>query len=134
MDEIDKHTYEQAKSVCENICGRLYLPLTLKENDEVVSVLKGCCVNLCGCRVNRCSFDVEDIWLRMTYNETDGTWYDPDNKEDLTFLNFHRGDRIRECSRNMEHHAVMNYKDDGKWFSKVGIKSKYTSYVLCELT
>ena len=69
----------------------------------------------------------------MTYNETVGTWYDPDNKEDLTFLNFHNSDVIREY-RGMEHHAVMNYKDDGKWFSKAGIKSKYTSKVLCELT
>ena len=128
MDVIDNKTYKQAKSVCEHICGRLYLPSTLKENNEVESVLHSCRVN------RRCGSDVENIWLRMTYNETVGTWYDPDNKEDLTFLNFHNGDRIRECSRNMEHHAVMNYKDDGKWFSKVGIKSKYTSYVLCELT
>ena len=116
------------ENVCENICDRLYLPSKLKENDEVESVLNSCRIN------RRCRYGVENIWLRMTYNETVEIWYDPDNKEDLTFLNFHRSDVIRKCSGNMEHHAVMNYKDDGKWWSRTGIHLQYTSYVLCELT
>ena len=128
VDEIDNKTYKQAKSVCENICGRLYLPSTLKENDEVESVLNSCLVN------RRCGYDIGNVWLRMTYNETVGIWYDPDNKEDLTFLNFHSSDVIRECSGNLEHHAVMNYINDGKWWSRTGTHLQYTSYVLCELT
>ena len=90
VDEIVDSTYEKAKSVCENICGRLYFPSTLKEIDEIESVLNRCRVK------GRCRDDIGDIWLRMTYNETVGTWYDPDNKEDLTFLNFNDNDNIRD--------------------------------------
>ena len=103
--EIDNHnTYENAKSVCENICGRLYFPSTLKENDEVKSVLN-----------RRCIDDDGRFWLRLAFNQTwanqvptrsynetkpsrtwydhmVGTWYDPDKKENLTFLNFHHSD------------------------------------------
>ena len=125
--EIDDITYEKAKSVCENICGRLYLPSTLKENDEVESVLVG----------HLKSYG--NVWLRMTYNETVRTWYDPDNKEDLTFLNFHPYDEIRDCTVNRncvtentkEHHAVMYH--NGEWWSRAG-DNKYSDYVFCELT
>ena len=134
VDEIDDNTYEKSKSVCENICGRLFLPSTLKENYEVQSVIDR--------RVN-CYIDghykIGYIWLRMAYNETLGTWYDPDNKEDLTFLNFHPYDEIRDCTVNRncvtentkEHHAVMYH--DGEWWSRAG-DNKYSDYVFCELT
>ena len=90
VDEIVDNTYEKAKSVCEHICGRLYFPSTLNEIDEIESVLNRCRVN------RRCRDDIGDIWLRLTYNETVGTWYDPDNKENLTFLNFNDNDEIRD--------------------------------------
>ena len=67
----------------------------------------------------------------MTYNETVGTWYDPDNKEDLTFLNFDHSDEIRYLTFTTEHHAVMDY--DGKWRSR-DLFFHYSPYVLCELT
>ena len=96
VDEIDSNTYEKAKSVCENICGRLYFPSTLKENNEVESFLNRW-------RGNRYRwFDFENVWLRMTYNETVGTWYDPDNKEDLTFLNFNHFDETRDFAGNKD--------------------------------
>jgi len=119
--------YEEAKIVCENHCGRLYFPSTLKENDEVESILFRC-------RFYRCIYDVGNVWLRMTYNETVGTWYDPDNSKDLTFLNFHHTDVIRECAGSMEHHAVMDIGNDGQWWSRAGIQNSYSPYVLCELT
>ena len=129
VDEIDDHTYETAKSVCENICGRLYFPSTLKDNFEVYSILD---------RVNG-RYKSGYIWLRMTYNETVETWYDPDNKEDLTFLKFHPNDKIYDCTGKWyceeggakEHHAVMD--NNGKWWSREGDK-KYSEYVFCELT
>ena len=127
MDEIDDHTYETAKSVCENICGRLYFPSTLKDNFEVYSILD---------RVNG-RYKSGYIWLRMTYNETVETWYDPDNKEDLTFLKFHPSDEIRDCTDDdeycgitKEHHAVMGH--NGEWWSRSG-NNKYSEYVFCEL-
>ena len=90
------NTYEKAKSVCENICGRLYFPSTLKENDEVESFLNRW-------RGNRYRWpDFEKVWLRMTYNETVGTWYDPDNKEDLTFLNFNHFDETQDFAGNKD--------------------------------
>ena len=126
VDELDDKTYEEAKRVCEIICGRLYFPSTLKENDEVQSVIKRL-VN------HTWLYHYGNIWLRMTYNETDGTWYDPDNKEDLTFLNFDRHDRIREYAGFMEHHVIMDIEYDGKWWSRAGIQ-KHSPYVVCEPT
>ena len=67
----------------------------------------------------------------MTYNETAGTWYDPENKEDLTFLNFDTADEIVDPWGTKEYHAAMEY--DGEWWSKAGIID-YSPYVLCELT
>ena len=128
VDEIDDNTYKKAKAVCENICGRLCLPSTLKENDELESVLVG--------HLKNYGYWTNDVWLRMTYNETAGTWYDPDNKKDLTFLNFDHFDDILSITdfnwgSTKEHNAVMDY--DGDWWSRAGIF--HTSlYVLCELT
>ena len=63
-----------------------------------------------------------------------GTWYDPDNKEDLTFLNFDHYDRIREYGAGtMEHHVIMDTKFDGKWWSRDGTR-RYSPYVVCEPT
>ena len=129
VDEIDDNTYKKAKAVCENICGRLCLPSTLKENDELESVLVG--------HLKNYGYWTNDVWLRMTYNETAGTWYDPDNKKDLTFLNFDQFDQFQDWTKNLncestkEHHAVMAY--DGEWWSRDGVNI-YSSYVLCELT
>ena len=73
----------------------------------------------------------------MTYNETAETWYDSDNKEDLTFLNFDHSDESLYLIRNYYtyytkgDHAVMNY--DGEWRSR-GRFFHYSPYVLCELT
>ena len=68
VDEIYDNTYKKAKSVCENICGRLCLPSTLKENDEVESVLVD--------HLKNYGYWTNNVWLRMTYNETAGTWYE----------------------------------------------------------
>ena len=127
VDEIDENTYEKAKSVCEDICGRLYFPSTLKENGQVQSVLNRCINGHCGFG----HYGFYSVWLRMTYNETAGLWYDPDNKEDLTFLNFDHHDKIHSSAFTKEHHAVMSF--DGDWWSKAD-NYDYVSYVLCELT
>ena len=132
--EIEDNTYEKAKSVCEDICGRLFLPSTLKENES----LRNRCdvIGYCGITDR----GIGNVWLRMTYNETVGTWYDPDNKKDLTFLKFHRIDEIRDCSVTCcnrycgdakEHHAVMDH--NGEWWSRAG-NNEYSEYVFCELT
>ena len=70
MDEIFDNKYEKAKSVCENICDRLYFPSTLKKNDKVESVLN----RYDDGNVNRYGYDVGNVWLRITQNETVGTW------------------------------------------------------------
>ena len=67
----------------------------------------------------------------MTYNETAETWYDPDNKENLTFLNFDQSDKILDLTFTKQHYAVMDY--DGQWRSR-GAIFHYSPYVLCELT
>ena len=49
-------TYEDAKRTCENICGSLYFPSTLKENNEVDSFLAA-----------QKGFAYLDIWIRLVF-------------------------------------------------------------------
>ena len=52
-------TYNDAKSACKNLCGSLYFPSTLDENNEVEAIL-----------ANQKSLKYRDIWLRKT-SQTD---------------------------------------------------------------
>ena len=128
VDDIEDQTYQKAKSVCENICGNLYFPSTMNETDEVESVLE----------LPRNGY----VWLRITYNETTGKWYDPEYKETLTFVNFDSFDKIRDCGNNdkrihncgttKEHHALTDY--GGEWWSRSQTSKTTSENVLCELT
>ena len=129
LGEINDKTYDKAQMVCKDICGDLYFPSSQKENDEVESVLDG---------RRGYSHDIGWVWLRIHYDQSDGKWKDPDNKENLTFTNFE--DRWVWEDKH-EDHAVMS--SWGKWlvrkescdFNNYADRihpQSFWDYVLCE--
>ena len=78
MDKVDDQQYDQARDTCKGICGNLYFPSTMAENDEVKDVL----VEIMDYHCIRSPFlsADENVWIRLVYNETEMKWKDPDNK------------------------------------------------------
>lgn len=70
----DFKTWKQAYNICKSICGSMYFPSTRIEMNEVVALMKNHGVSW-------------GIWLRISDEEKEGHWKDPDNKEELTFTN-----------------------------------------------
>ena len=119
LDEIDDKTFDDAKRVCDTICGDLYFPSSQKENDDLQSFLKD--------RPNG-SRNINWLWLRIIYDETAEEWKDIDNKENLTFTNF-----LSYYSKNSdENHAVMTRS--GGWVYESKTYDTHSPYVLCELS
>ena len=83
VEKIYDNTYEKAKSVCEDICGRLYLPTTLTENES----------------------------LRLRGVDGHPIYNVDNNKEDLSFLNFDPCDNINS-TYTREHHAMLDWMGD----------------------
>ena len=69
------------------------------------------------------------IWLRISDEEREGTWKDPDNKESLTFTNWDSG---QPNNRGGNEHWGYMFSYDGKWGDNSD--SEYLSYIVCELT
>ena len=115
LDEIHNKTFDDAKRVCKNICGRLYLPLSQKENYEIESALRD--------KDGWCWIDY--LWLRIIYDEATGEWKDLDNDENLSFTKF-------RPSQTNQNHAVLTCF--GEWIYESKTYDTKSSYVLCELT
>ena len=118
VDEIFNKTYHDANRVCHSICGDLYFPSTLKENNEVERVLDK--------KDN--GVDITYVWLRITFDPIDGVWKDADYKENLNFTNFD------DWSSKMPgaNHAVMY--STGKWDYAPESYDTMSPHVLCEKT
>ena len=102
-----------AKIICESICGAMYFPSTLTENNEVQAIIK----------------NYGYIWIRISDAEKEGTWKDPDNKEVLTFTNWDSGQPNN--SGGDQHWGFMR-SSDGEWGD--ADDSYALSYIVCELT
>ena len=103
-------TFKEAKNLCESMCGAMYFPSTLAENNEVSGITK------------------YRIWIRISDEEKEEVWKDPDDKEALTFANWDSGQPNNGWGG--QHCGYMN--NDGKW----GDDNDKTSldYIVCELT
>ena len=105
-----KTNFSQSQKMCEYICGNLYFPSTLEENNEVASIAK--------------EYDVHEHFMRISDQETKSLWKDPYNKEGLKFTNWARtqpdGAPLAVMART------------GKWWDK---KIQHTvAFNFCELT
>lgn len=108
-------TWSDAKILCESICGAMYFPSTLIENNEVYTIMKK----------NNFGW----IWIRISDEEKEGSWKDPDGKEVLTFTNW-ESDQPNNLHGN-QHWGEMNVSRDGKWNDDSS--SGMTSSIICEL-
>ena len=112
----ERKSFYHAKSICESICGNLYFPSTLEENNVVRFIA----------REN--GAPDYDIWLRLSDHEEEGVWKDHDNKETLTFTNWAKTQP--DNSGGNENYGIFWYA--GKWND--GNVVHGVSYILCELT
>ena len=108
-------TWKQANNTCKSICGSMYFPSNRIEMNEFNAFMK--------------NHEVWNIWLRISDEEREGHWKDPDNKEELTFTNWwFLGEP--DNSRGKEHWGAMYF--DGNWFDA---DDTFTlPYLACELT
>ena len=112
-------TWKETKNICELICGDLYFPSTLAENNEVLAIMK--------------KNNFSSIWIRISDEENEGAWKDPDNKEVLAFTNWWGA---QPDGGRRENFGFM-FSDDGTWgdMGTWGDNVRYTrSSTVCELT
>ena len=111
-----KKSFYHAKSICESICGNLYFPSTLVENNIVRFIAK-----------DNGAPD-HNIWLRLSDHEEEGVWKDPDNKDALTFTNW--SEPQPDNFNGIEHFGIFSYA--GMWND--AREAHGVSHILCELT
>ena len=68
------------------------------------------------------------FFIRLSDEETEGIWKDPDGKEILVFTNW--AEHPNGTYRHVSHHAIMDF--DGNWLDTP--QSFDANEVLCELT
>ena len=99
----------QAYNTCKSICGSLYFPSFLIENNEVLALIKN-------------HIGYTGIWLRISNEE--GHWKDPDDKESMIFTNW---DPYNQPGK--EHWGTMWF--DGYWYDASDTET--LSHFVCEL-
>ena len=116
MLKPDSHkTFYEAERLCKSICGRIYFPSTLAENNEVFQIgRKG-------------GSNYGDIWLRLSDEKTEGVWKDPENREILTFENWDKNQPSNSFGKQHHAHFVGNF---GKWNDITA--SHEFRHVICE--
>lgn len=126
-------TFFEAESLCKSICGRIYFPSTLAENNEVFNIAR---------KVPSFNDMIEyfygDIWLRLSDPESEGIWLDPENRENLTFTNWNHAvpnlsilDSFLTPRVASGQHHVCFYGKYGKW--KDAPASVSMPHVICEI-
>ena len=110
-------SFDEAKSLCKSICGRIYFPSSLAEDNEVFQIAR------------KAGSSEEDIWLRLSDKEFEGIWKDPENGETLTFMNWMKGQPNN--FDNNQHHACFQ-GNSGEW-NDVSATSTTNPHVICEL-
>ena len=106
-----------AKRICENVCGKVFLPETLQENEQAARTL--------GTQRMYCA------WIRASDSYEEGVWKDFETLEDLKFTNWGPGEpNDADDSHGGEDYAIL--LNHGHWndyyyggWNSVG--------VLCEL-
>ena len=113
------NSFGKAKGTCESICGAMYFPSSLAEIKEVAQIMK-----------NHAKTDNFWIWIRLSDQEKEGEWKDPDNKEILTFTNWSSGHPNNRNGR--QHWGYMWSNWAGRWGALSDGGSTY--HIACELT
>ena len=110
-----KKSFDQAEKLCKIICGRVYFPSSLAENNEVFDIAR------------KSGSEYQDIWLRLTDEEYEGIWKDPENRDYLTFNKWEKG---QPNNVNSEQHHVVFEGNSGAWGD---VPASYAfAHVICE--
>ena len=108
-------TFQQAKTICDSICGALYFPSNISENHHASKILKR----------NKGSYAA---WIRLSDRIHEGIWKDVDGRESLTFVNWHEG-QPNNYEGSQDWAEI--YARNGKWNNDGD--SSVNSFILCEL-
>ena len=114
LKQGDRKTFHKAESLCKSICGSIYFPSSLAENNEVIDIAR--------------KGGSGDIWIRLTDEEAEGIWKDPENRDYLTFNNWEEGQPNNYD--NEQHHAAFT-GDLGKWNDSPAASAMI--HVICEI-
>ena len=107
-------TFKESSSICNSICGLLYFPATIEENNEVRSIAE--LNNVRG-----------GLWIRISDKDVEGVWKDAENRESLSFFNWSDGqpNNWRDQDYGYMHSA-------GFWADANGLDGYI--HLLCELS
>ena len=67
-----------ARRVCENVCGKVFLPISSEENQQATEFL--------------IAHSIHFVWIRASDSITEGVWKDFESLEDLNFTNWNSGE------------------------------------------
>ena len=112
--DTDK-TFHEAESLCKNICGIIYFPSSLAENNKVFDI------------AGKGGSQDQDIWLRLTDEGAEGIWKDPENRDYLSFMNWQKE---QPNNSGGQHHACF-IGSSGQWNDAADSNKK--RHVICEL-
>ena len=116
-----KKNFNEAQKLCKSICGpncgSIYFPSSLAENNEVFGIARTTKMN------------EEDIWLRLSDEQTEGVWKDFESREDLSFKNW---DKDQPNNNNRNQHRALFMGRYGKWNDANA--SYAVAHVICEFT
>ena len=118
LKPVYEKNFNDADRLCKSICGRIYFPSSFAENNEVFEIAK-----------KSAKLGTGDIWIRLSDQDTEGIWKDPDNRETLTFDNWDSGQPNDRWSGGQQH---VNFKGlSGKWNDYHATHE--VRHVICEL-
>ena len=117
LKPVKKKNFNEAQKLCKSICGSIYFPSSLAENNEVFEIAR------------TAKTEHEDIWLRLSDEQTEGVWKDFESREDLTFTNWDKG---QPNNYDGIQHRVLFIRNSGKWNDAVF--SFLVTHVICEFT
>ena len=106
--------FSQSIFLCSSLCGRMFLPSSQKENDEIVSILG---------RNNM----PNNFWIRFSDAGREGSWRDIENNAVVNYTNWNSG---QPSSSKSTYDYTYMYQSSGKWWST---SDQSFSAVICEL-
>ena len=118
IESSEGKKFTETLFLCSSICGRMFLPTSKKENDEIFSILGE----------NNVKSTIRSAWIRISDEGTEGTWKDAENKMLVNFTNWASGQPNGKADSTEDYGMMIT---DGKWADTVPSTIRYL--IICEL-